>query len=162
MPIGLNYLLDRQYINTAVGSTTAETVVGTVHIPSGTASSGDNLTITMWMETNSNANNKTWRMYLNTTADLSGSPVLIGTSINTTNEQITTMSRTMWLLSDTTMYCGSVASADSGSGAGAFSSDTKTIPSVSSGFYIVMSAQKAATGDTMRIKTLLTGHHKFS
>lgn len=162
MLIGLNYILDRQYVNTAVGSTTAETVVATSHIPSGTVSSGDNFSFSFWLETNSNANAKTWRAYFNTSADLSGSPVLIGTCINTTNEQISSMSRTFWVLSDTTMYSGAIATADSASGNGAFSSDTKTIPSVSSGFYLVISAQKAATGDTMRIKGMIVGHQKFS
>lgn len=142
-------------------ASTSEAIAYSYQVPSGEVAAGDTMSITVWTEATSSINNKTWRLYINTSNSLSGA-TLIGTSVQTTNEGVSTFTRNLFIRSDTTIFSGTAATIDSPGGAGGTTLEgNKTVPSVSAGFWIIISGQKASAGETIKYAAVFITKIKY-
>lgn len=135
-------------------NTTSEEVLKTLQIPSGQITTGDILEIFSQTGFNANGNGKTIRYYLNTTPDLSGSPVLIATSATNTSIQSSPFQRYITVAGDTSIRVPAAASIGLNTNYVVANSPitTITVPSLSVGPYLVITTQKVISGtDTIII-----------
>ncbi|MEO5644455.1 MAG: hypothetical protein ABIQ40_02025 [Bacteroidia bacterium] len=132
---------------------TAENIIFSHQIGANVFAAGDLLTIGSWVGATSNANTKTWRIYFNTANSLSGANLtLIATLAVTTNSASTSFNRTCTMTSNITILNGVAGSVSSAGGAGTTALDAGiTVPSISAGFWVIVTAQKAVSGDVMRM-----------
>lgn len=143
--------LAHNYTPVSGTAVTSEEVLHTLQIDAGIVAAGDMLEWYVATANTSSVNNKTWRMYINTTPNLSGTPVLLATSLMTANAQTTTFSRKLPVLSTTSVFCyGSPSQTGATPYASIQAASTVVaVPNLSSGFYIVITAQKANSGETV-------------
>jgi hypothetical protein len=134
-------------------NTVAEEVLHTLTVPANMLTTGNLLHIYASLEMNSNANNKTFKLYTNTTSALTGATLIAQYSVkNVTDDNI---SRYFPIISDTSVeaYGGSGTSIqnqyvnNNGSTSG-----TITVASVSAGFFILITGTKAVGTDTDTIR----------
>lgn len=99
----------------------------------------------------SSGNTKTYKMWINSVADLTGSPVQIATVTSTTNAVSLKFERFFNVISNTSILCfaGTSASASETNSSSAFT--TPTVPSLSAGFYIIITANRAVGTDTVTV-----------
>ncbi|MDQ3110248.1 MAG: hypothetical protein M3R17_10165 [Bacteroidota bacterium] len=134
---------------------TAENILFSRQIAAGVLAAGNQFSFNSWYGATSNANNKTLRIYFNTSNSLSGA-TLIGTLVVTTNSASTTFGRTCGLISDTSIKNGVAGTVSSAGGAGTTVFDPGiTVPSVSAGFWVIVSGQKAVSGDVLKLERVL-------
>jgi hypothetical protein len=148
-----NKLLYSNMTPASVGATTAETQL----MVSGLVSDIVALDVIEWFNDlvcNNNANNKTLRLYINTTNSFStGSPVLICTHTETTASQDRLGLRIIAVLSDTTVRTTQPAATNQivdTAGGATNSSTTITVASFADGIYFIITGQKpTSSGDTI-------------
>lgn len=145
--------LAHNYTPASGTAVTSEEVLHTLEIEAGKVAAGDLLEWYAATANTNSANNKTWRMYINTTPNLSGSPVLLATSVMTANAQTTTFSRKIPVLSTTSVFCyGSPTQTGATPYASIQATSTNVaVPDLSAGFYIIITAQKANSGETVTV-----------
>jgi hypothetical protein len=142
-------LLAKNYTPASGTNTTSEELLHSLQVAAGKVSVNDILEIFSVCVNNSNANNKTFRIYINSSNTLSGA-TLLGTNIMTTNQNLEFF-RPCAVLSDTTLRLFATASGSQASpfnGSTTNQATTATVPSLSAGFYILISGQKASGTDT--------------
>jgi hypothetical protein len=143
-----------QYLNVTTNTApavTTESIFNSIEIQPGAIAAGDQLNISIWFGATSGTNNKTLRLYFNTSNSLSGA-TLIATLSVTTNSSSANFSRTCSIVTNTTMKTGSAGATSTATGAVTTVLDPGiTIPPVSSGFWIILTGQKAVAADTLRI-----------
>lgn len=146
---------------TAAANTT-EQLLFAHQIPASTFAAGDQLNLEAWIGATSNANNKTFKVYLNTTNSLTGAN-LIGTFIATTNSASVKLERDISFITTTSIKAGIAAATSSlkGDNATTLDSTAITIPNITSSFYVIISGQKATSTDTLKIeRVMLNGFYQ--
>jgi hypothetical protein len=135
---------------TAVSGTsvTTEELLHSLQVPANLFASGGLLEVYSALTMTNNANTKTFRIYFNTTNALAGA-TLVATLIDS-NFATDGISRFFPILSDTSVACygGPTNSLRASYGGSTGASTTVTVPSVSAGFWVLISCQKAVAGDT--------------
>jgi hypothetical protein len=151
--IGSYIRLAHDYTPVSGTAVTTEEILKVIPVSSSIVSIGDMLEVYSATANTSNANTKTWKMYINTTPDLVGSPVLLATSQMTTNAQSTIFSKKLPVLSLTSLFCygGPTQSGASPYGSIQASSTILTVPNLSNAFYIIITSQKATASDTVTL-----------
>jgi hypothetical protein len=133
-------------------SVTTEQLLHSLQVPKGFVYSGELFNVYANIATNNTANNKTFRIYINTSNSLTGA-TLLGThvTLSLTGDNI---SRLLPIISDTSLECYGGATTDTQNeyATSTGTSGTVTVPSVSAGFWILISGQKAVAGDTDTIR----------
>lgn len=133
-------------------ATTSEEKLHTLTLPPNILTTGDVLRVYANIEGTNSANNKTFRIYVNTADSLSGA-TLLATATMTTQSNSSFL-RLFPVISNTSLRCygGTTTSVltqyNNTSGA---SADT-TVPSLSAGLYIIISGQKASSGETATVR----------
>lgn len=147
-----NSILAKNYSVTSGTSVTTEEILHSYEIASGLIASGDLLEVYASLLVNNNANNKTFRMYVNTSNSLSGATLIA--SFVTTTVVSDNFSRFFPIISDTSIesFGGAASNVRSQYATSTGTSATVTVPSVSAGFWIIISGQKAVAGDTDTIR----------
>lgn len=142
----------KNYTATSGTAVTTEELLHSLSVPANLMASGGLMQVYANIATNNNANNKTFRIYVNTSASLSGA-TLLGTYItnNLTGDNI---NRLFPIISDTSLECfgGTTTSTESSYGTTTGTSAAITVPSVSAGFFVIISGQKAVGGDTDTVR----------
>jgi hypothetical protein len=133
-------------------ATTSEEKLHTLTVPASVFTTGDILRVYAYLEGTGSANNKTYRMYVNTSDSLSGATLLA--TVVTSSLVSTSFMRLFSVLSDTSLCCyaGTTNSLQHQYTANPNASGTTTVPSVSASFYILISGQKDSSGETDTIK----------
>jgi hypothetical protein len=151
--VGSYKRIAHDYTSVSGTSVTTEEVLRVISVSASIVSSDDMLEVYSATANTSNANTKTWKMYINTTPDLVGSPVLLATSQMTTNAQSTIFSKKLPVLSLTSLFCygGPTQSGASPYGSIQASSTILTVPNLSNAFYIIITSQKATASDTVTL-----------
>lgn len=149
---GANGLLAKNYTAASGTAVTTEEILHSYQIAASVIASGDLLEVYANIATNNNANNKTFRISVNTSNALAGATV-IGTLVSASLLS-DLISRFYPIISDTSIECyaGAANSARNQYGGSTSASAAVTVPSVSAGFWIIISGQKATAGDTDTIR----------
>jgi hypothetical protein len=132
---------------------TTEELLHSLQVPANTIASGNLLEVYASLAITSNANAKTFRIYINTSNTLTAA-TLIATAAVQANVTTDCISRYVPIINDTTMesYGGTTVSNRSQYATSTGTSANVTVPSVSAGFWILISGQKAVAGDTDTIR----------
>lgn len=151
--VGSYRRIAHDYTSAAGTAVTTEEVLKVIPVSSSVVYTGDMLEVYSTIGNTSNVNTKTWRMYINTSPDLSGSPVKIATGQYTTNTQSSVFSKKIPVISLTSVFCygGPTTSGLSPYGSVQASSTIETVPDLSSAFYIIITSQKSVSTDGMTI-----------
>lgn len=133
-------LFSKNLTPASCGANTTETILHSHQIAAGMVAVGDLLEVYVSVLMNSDAHTKTFKVYAHTSNALGGT--MIGQLFLTTN--VTSMlSRTFPVVTDTSLeLLGGTSNQTSQYGTSATSSSTVTVPSVSAGFWIIISGQK--------------------
>ncbi|MFL5752307.1 MAG: hypothetical protein ACJ76F_02785 [Bacteroidia bacterium] len=137
----------------SVGAVTTEAIVHSLQVPAYMFATGDLLEVYASLVINNNANSKTFKIYINTTSSLGGATLLAtytGTTVIADN-----FSRTMPVISNTALesYGGATTSFANQYTGNAGTSANITVPSLSAGFYIIISGQKpTSSADTVTVR----------
>lgn len=133
-------------------STTSEEKLHTLQVPANILTTGDVLKVYANIEGTNSANIKTFRMYVNTSDSLSGA-TLLGT-VQITTQTCASFMRMFPVISDTSLRCysGTTTSALTQYNNTSGTSADTTVPSISAGFYILISGQKASAGETDTVR----------
>lgn len=146
---GGSKLVARNYTPTSGTNTTGEEVLHAMQVAASVVASGDYMEIYCRTLMTNNTNNKTWRIYFNTASTLDGNQKLLAT-FTTASVVNSLIQRFIPIISDTSVL---VSGAAATSLASSFSATTVTdatitVASVSAGFYILITCQKATGTDT--------------
>jgi len=140
------------YTSASGTNTTSEELLHSLQVPANYVYSGNLLNLYANIATNNNANNKTFRVYVNTTNTLTAA-TLIGTLVtnSVTGDHI---SRFIPIISDTSVECygGTATNLRNQYSNTTGTSAAVTVPSVSAGFWILISGQKAVGTDTDTVR----------
>lgn len=153
-------ILSRNYSPASNTATVNEELLHSHQISAQEVLSGDMLEVfSSWVITNS-ANAKTFRVYINTANTLVGATQL-GT-FNPGAVQSENLSRYMPAINDTTLevYGNATTSARNQFANSAAQSVNIAVPSLSAGFWILFSGQKAAAGETCTIRWSMVRNSK--
>lgn len=134
---------------------TTEEVLHVLQVPANAVAANDLLEIIALVNTNITAGQKIFRMYINTVGDLSGTPIKIATNTTITNGQPAIgFARLLPVLSDTTIDCisGATGAQFSHYNSGSAASSIITVPSLSAGFYVIITGQKSVGSDTDQVR----------
>ncbi|MGZ3883223.1 MAG: hypothetical protein ACXVP0_07270 [Bacteroidia bacterium] len=132
---------------------TTEELLHSLQVPANLMASGGMMEVQANIAANSNANSKTFRIYVNTTNSLSGA-TLVATHA-TSNSTGDCIQRYFPIISDTALECYGGATGDTRASTAVLAAGTSanvTVPSVSAGFWVLVSGQKAVAGDTDTIR----------
>lgn len=152
-----NYPAANQITNyTPVSGTavTTEELLHSLQVPANLFASGGMMHFYSGIVCSSNANSKTFRVYVNTSNTLSGA-TLLGTYVaNSATVASAGFSRLFAIISDTSIEChgGAANQAQNSYNTSAFTSASTTVPSVSAGFWVLVSTQKINAGDTATLR----------
>lgn len=130
---------------------TNEKVLHAIQIQSDVVAPGDLIEFFSQFEVTASANNKTFRVYIDATGDLTGA-ILIGTfTTSGAAVQMSTLYRFLPVLTDTSIEAlASASTSVTGNYSQPNAVNTQiTVPSLSAGFYIVITGQKASAGETL-------------
>lgn len=143
--LGMNF-------NTIITSTTSELLAYSFQIPSGYFDAGDQMNVDVWMGTNTAVANKVIKLYLNTSASLTGA-TQIASYTTAANFGSAKFSREISFITSTSMKAGCSPSVSSLNGETTTIPDNSatTIPNVTSGFYLIVSMQKTNASDALKI-----------
>ena len=133
-------------------ATTSEELLHSLQVLPKLITTGNLLSVYANIATNNNANNKTFRIYINTSNSLTGA-TLLGSYI-TANALGDNISRFFPVISDTSIECygGTTTGTQNQYALTLGTSGNVTVPSLSAGFWILISGQKAVAGDTDSIR----------
>ncbi|MGZ3949111.1 MAG: hypothetical protein ACXVPU_13520 [Bacteroidia bacterium] len=141
-------ILGKNFSPASVTGTLTETILHSFQIGAGLISTGDLLEVNSSLAETNNANNKTFKMYVNTSNAIAGATLLA--TLTDASFASTPFQRFMPVISDTALECYGSAStslrAQYGTSAGA--SANVTVPSLSAGVWIIISCTLTNTGDT--------------
>lgn len=143
-------LLSKNYTPTSGTATTAEEIYHSHQIAASKVASGDLLRVVCRFNMTNNANVKTARMYVNTSNSLVGA-TLVATSAALASLDSSPFSRLFPCSADTTFALPiAAAAAVIHELANSTTANANiTVPSVSAGFWIIITGQKATSGDTL-------------
>jgi hypothetical protein len=129
-------------------STTSEELLHSLAVPAGLFSTGDVMKVYADLITTNSANNKTFRIYVNTSATLSGATKLATVVYTTTAAE--SIMRLFPIISATSMgaHNGATTSAQTQYEASTGTTANVTVPTTASAFYVLISGQKATAGET--------------
>lgn len=135
--------------NTAV---TTEELLHSLQIPAGLFSTGNLMEVYSSLTFTNSANTKTYRIYINTSNSLSGATLIANykPTVNTTDNT----SRLFPIIDDTTIesYGGTATSISNQFTANTGTSANVTVPSLSAGFWVLISGQKSVAGETSTLR----------
>jgi hypothetical protein len=131
-------------------NTTNEEILQALLVPASTVASGDIIEVLALVAQNSSAGTKTYRMYINTIASLSGAVQIASTAGFTTNANSHSFYRPFPVISATSLFVwgGANSSIASIYTASTGTSANITVPNVTSAFYIIITGQKSTGTDT--------------
>lgn len=130
---------------------TNEKVLQTIQVAAGIVSPGDIIEFFSQFQVTASANNKTFRVYIDATGDLTGA-ILIGTfTTSGAAVQMSPLYRFLPVLTDTSIEAlASASTSVTGNYSQPNAVNTQiAVPSLSAGFYIVITGQKANAGETL-------------
>jgi hypothetical protein len=133
-------------------TTGSDEICHTHNIGSGAvASNGSIIMTSIKCGATSSGNTKTYKIWINTAPNLTGSPVQLATATSTTNAVSLKVERFFNVLSDTSLLCfaGTSAIASETNSSSAFT--TPTVPSLSTGFYLIVTANRSVGTDTVTV-----------
>lgn len=159
---GVNQILSKNYTATSGTATpAAEEILHSYQIAAGTITSGDLLEVYASLLVNNNANTKTFRIYVNTSNSLSGA-TLLGVNTSTTTVSFV-ISRFFPVVSDTALEChGGTSTFSSQYNNSTTTSANITVPSVSAGFWVIISGERTNTGDTDTVRWSMVRNWRVS
>lgn len=155
--LNISRIIGKNYSAVSVSNTTSEEVIRTIQIAAGDLNSGEMFEVFNQLGFNNNGNTKTVRWYINTTPDLTGSPVLIATSPTNASIQSAPLHRYFICASDTTIKSPVPASTTYLTNwlVANAALTTIVVPSLSAGFYLVITGQKVTSGtDTLTLDSV--------
>jgi hypothetical protein len=131
---------------------TTEELLHSLQVPANVVASGNLLEVYASMATTNNANQKRFRIYVNTSNTLAGATQLA--QYNTLITASSQISRYFPVISDTAIECyNAAATSDINQySVGSGTSANITVPSVSAGFWILISGEKVVAGDTDTVR----------
>lgn len=134
-------------------ATTSEELMHSLEVPANLFASGGLMNVYVNAAFTSSVNSKTYRIYANTSNTLSGA-TLLATAAVTTAQTGAGISRLFPIISDTALECfgGPTTSTPSQYGQTTGTSANVTIPSISAGLWILISTQKANSGETITVR----------
>jgi hypothetical protein len=139
---------------TAASGTAVDTEekLHTLTVPANILTTGDVLRVYANIEGTNSGNVKTFKMYVNTSDSLSGATLL--STVQITTQTCASFMRLFPVISNTSLRCysGTSTSAQTQYNATAGTSADTTVPSISAGFYILISGQKASAGETDTVR----------
>lgn len=155
------------YINTPASgtNTTSEELLTSNQIAASILSTNDIIEFVSSIQWSSTVGSKQFKLYINTSSSLSGATLIATGTINTTNTG-SPFSRRFFVLSDTTIR-SNVPAAGALNVSDATTSGTNvpttiTVPSLSAGFYFIISGQKVSLGtDTDTVDTAIYKHFRI-
>jgi hypothetical protein len=135
--------------NTAV---TTEELLHSLQVPAGLFSTGNLMEVYSSLLFTNSANLKTYKIYINTSNSLTGATLL--SNYRPTVNGIDNISRLYPVINDTTLenYGGTGVSNSNQYTANTGTSANITVPSLSAGFWILISGQKAVAGETSTLR----------
>lgn len=161
-PLAVDGMLANNYTPVTGTATTSEELLQSYEVSPGIVAMADLFEVNASMIVTNNANNKTVRIYVNTSNSLSGATLIATHNMrNTLSENIY---RAFPVVSDTALECyagasGAVSSSQDSTAAG--TTANVTVPSVSAGFWVLISMQKATAGDTATIRWSFIRNNKI-
>ncbi|HWY13298.1 MAG TPA: hypothetical protein VN026_18345 [Bacteroidia bacterium] len=135
-------------------SVTTEELLHSLQVPANVIASGGLFEVYASVLFTASTNNKTFRIYVNTSNTLT-SATLLGTAIaNSASVASVGFARTFPVINDTTLEClaGTTSSLTSEYNSSGGTSANVTVPSVSAGFWVLFSGQKVTAGETDTIR----------
>lgn len=129
-------------------STGSDEVLYAIALPE--MSTGTLWEFAMQLRCTSSANNKTYKAWMNTTGDLSGSPVQIGQLTATINVAAATLQRRYAVRSSTSIlsaYAPTTSASNPYANSTVLPAEITGLPSMSSATYLVISCNRANSGD---------------
>ncbi len=134
-------------------NTTAEEIAHSHQIASGLIITGNDIEILAVSTNVSSANTKTYRMYVNTSNSLSGA-TLIATAAYTTAAGYAPFWRKFRVLSDTSIFSPNspTNSLSSWVSASATGSSNVTVPSLTAGFWVIITSQKSSGAESVMLQ----------
>lgn len=136
---------------TVTNPSTSEEVLHAIQVPAGLVDPNDMLEFFSQFQVTGSANNKTFRVYIDATGDLTGA-ILIGTfTTSGATVQMSTLYRFLPVLTDTSIEAlASASTSVTGNYSQPNAVNTQiTVPSLTAGFYIVITGQKASGAETL-------------
>lgn len=133
-------------------ATAVEELLMSLQVPASKIASGDVMEVNVQTDNTSDATGKVYRIYINTSNSLIGA-TLVATSTSITINQLSVQFHRLFpVISDTVLECSSGAAGAQITmfGSGAATSANVTVPSVSAGFWILITSDKTsgALGNT--------------
>lgn len=147
-------LVSTNYTPTANSATTNEELLHSHQIPANAVQIGDMLEVYSCLQITASANDKTLRMYFNTSNSLSGA-TLVSTFLQAgATVTVTDSAKFFPVVSDTAVEVsgGATTSFQSPYANGTGTSANVTVPSVSAGFWILLSGQKESSAESLTIR----------
>jgi len=151
------YPSDSQVTNYTPASgtnTTSEELLHSLQVPANVIASGGLFEVYASLLFTASVNSKTFRIYVNSSNSLTAA-TLLGT-VSTTNSGISTtaFSRTFPVINDTTLECmaGTTTALTTQYNTSAGTSANVTVPSVSAGFWVLISGQKGLGTETDTVR----------
>jgi hypothetical protein len=138
------------YTPASAGVVTTEELLHSLQVPANLLTSGGLFEVYCSALFTASTNSKTFRISVNTTNTLSGATVIATAIANSASISTSGFARTFPIISDTALECmaSAATSLTNEYGNSAGTSANVTVPSVSAGFWVLISAQKASSGET--------------
>jgi hypothetical protein len=135
-------------------NTTGEELLQSIQVAANLVMTGDLLDVFGSIAVNSSAGTKIFRMYVNTSASLSGATLIATSATFTSNSTGIAFTRKFPVISDTALECmqGATGAVNTWANASTGVSVNITVPSVSAGFFVIISGQKNTGTDTDSIR----------
>lgn len=135
--------------NTAV---TTEEILHALQVPAGLFSTGNLMEVYSSLTFTNSANIKTYKIYINTSNSLSGATAIA--NYRPTVNTVDNISRLFPVINDTTLeaYGGTGTSISNQYTANTGTSANVTVPSLSAGFWVLISGQKSVAGETSTLR----------
>jgi hypothetical protein len=133
---------------------TTEELLHSLQVPANLMASGGLFEVYSSALFTASTNNKTFRIYINTSNTLTAATLLATAIANSASVSTVGFARTFPIINDTTLECmaGTTTTLGNQYTSSAGTSANTTVPSVSAGFWILISGQKATAGETDTIR----------
>lgn len=156
---GVKVVLNKNFTPVTGTATTNEESLQSFQVNPGVLAVGDLLEVIVNILETNNANTKTFRMYVNSSNTLTAATLIARrNSASLTNDDF---QRFFPIISDTALECfGGVTSSPTSYGVSGGTSANITVPSISAGFWILISCQKAVAGDTATIRWSMVRYNR--
>jgi len=144
--------------NTAV---TTEEILHSLEIGAGLVATNDVVDIFSEFTVTGSANLKSVRMYINSINSLSGAAQVGMTSTNTAANVGLVHQRFLPVLSDTSVSTIAATGTATGYNVSNIASSTVAVTSLSSGFWVIITGQKAVAGETITVRDTFVRNNKL-